>query len=564
MSARVCIIGAGSSGIAAAQVLHARGIDFDCFELGSEVGGNWRYQNDNGMSSAYKSLHINTSRQLMEFKAYPMPEDLPDYPNHWQIAEYFDSYVDHFGFRDKIAFRTEVVKVEPVASTSTTTAGRYAVTLRSRNEHGESSEPEVRHYEHVIVANGHHWDPRWPEPSFPGAESFPGEQIHAHYYKTPDVFAGRRVLVLGIGNSACDIAVESSRVADETFLAMRRGAHVVPKFIFGVPTDHLTDSVVARMPLKVQQVSMAAMLRLAQGKVTDYGLPKPDHAVLHAHPTVSDDLLTRLGHGDITVKPNIDRFEGSKVFFEDGSAAEVDTVVYCTGYKVTFPFFDDKVVRSQDNHVDLYRRVVDPEHPRSLLRRADPAARRDHAARRDPGRVGRGSRQRRGRAPVVRRDAHPDQGVRRAAPQALRGVQEAHDPGRLPQVLRRDRAGAPRVARPRSGPARRACRAGEAGSERRRPEPGRRRPQPPFLTRRVGTNAGPGPVESARMLAPDRSSRHECWPRGGRVGTNAAPSAVAVSCSRAAPGERRSTRPCRSRGPTPGWRARTTPTACTG
>ena len=369
MSARVCVIGAGSSGIAAAQVLHARGIDFDCFELGSEVGGNWRYQNDNGMSSAYRSLHINTSRQLMEYKTYPMPEHLPDYPNHWQIAQYFDDYVDHFGFRDKIRFRTEVVKVVPVSSTDVDAGGpeaahgRYAVTLRGRDEHGDPTEPEVRHYEHVIVATGHHWDPRWPEPSFPGAESFPGEQMHAHYYKTPDVLQGKRVLVLGIGNSACDIAVESSRVADETYLAMRRGAHILPKFIFGVPTDHLTDSALARGPLRLQQISMAAMLRLAQGKVTDYGLPAPDHAVLHAHPTVSDDLLTRLGHGDITVKPNIDRFEGSKVFFEDGSAAEVDLVVYCTGYKVTFPFFDDRVVRAENNHVDLYRRVVDPEHP---------------------------------------------------------------------------------------------------------------------------------------------------------------------------------------------------------
>jgi hypothetical protein len=215
----------------------------------------------------------------------------------------------------------------------------------------------------VVVANGHHWDPRWPEPSFPGAETFPGEQIHAHYYKTPDTLAGKRVLVLGIGNSACDIAVESSRVADETYLAMRRGAHILPKFLFGVPTDHLTDSPLARGPLKLQQLSMAAMLRLAQGKVTDYGLPKPDHAVLHAHPTVSDDLLTRLGHGDLTVKPNIERFESSKVFFADGSAAEVDVVVYCTGYKVSFPFLSEKVVRASDNHVDLYRRVVDPEHP---------------------------------------------------------------------------------------------------------------------------------------------------------------------------------------------------------
>jgi dimethylaniline monooxygenase (N-oxide forming) len=361
MGGRVCIIGAGSSGIAAAQVLHSRGIDFDCFEVGSEVGGNWRYQNDNGMSSAYRSLHINTSRQLMEYKSFPMPASLPDYPDHWQIAAYFDAFVDHFGFRDKIAFRTEVVKVEPRGPVPGD--GRYAVTLRSRNEHGEPNEAEVRHYDDVVVANGHHWDPRWPEPSYPGAETFAGRQLHAHYYRTPDVLAGRRVLVLGIGNSACDIAVESSRVADETYLAMRRGAHIVPKYLFGLPTDQLTSSPLARGPVKLQQISMAAMLRIAQGRPTDYGLPEPDHAVLHAHPTVSDDLLTRLGHGDIDVRPNIDRFEGGKVFFVDGSAVEVDTVIYCTGYKITFPFLDERFVAVHDNRVDLYRRVVDPDHP---------------------------------------------------------------------------------------------------------------------------------------------------------------------------------------------------------
>jgi cation diffusion facilitator CzcD-associated flavoprotein CzcO len=170
------------------------------------------------------------------------------------------------------------------------------------------------------------------------------------------------VLVLGIGNSACDIAVESSRVATSTDLAMRRGAHIVPKYLLGVPTDRLTDSPLARGPFKLQQWSMAALLRLTQGKVTDYGLPEPDHAVLHAHPTVSQDLLNRLGHGDITVRPNIDRFEGEKVFFTDGSSGEYDVVVYCTGYKVSFPFLDDTVVRAEDNHIDLYRRVVDPAH----------------------------------------------------------------------------------------------------------------------------------------------------------------------------------------------------------
>ena len=184
MDKRVCVIGAGSSGIAAAQVLHARGLPFDCFETGSELGGNWRYGNDNGMSSAYRSLHINTSRQLMQYRTFPMPDDLPDYPSHWQIAAYFDAYVDHFGFRDRISFRTEVIKVEPRFE------GGFDVTLRVRDEHGDISEPEVRSYSDVVVANGHHWDPRWPEPSYPGSDTFPGEQLHAHYYRTPDVLEG--------------------------------------------------------------------------------------------------------------------------------------------------------------------------------------------------------------------------------------------------------------------------------------------------------------------------------------------------------------------------------------
>jgi dimethylaniline monooxygenase (N-oxide forming) len=360
---RVAIIGAGSSGITAAQVLAARGIGFDCFEMGSTVGGNWRYDNDNGVSSAYRSLHINTSRSAMEYAAFPMSDSLPDYPSHWQIAEYFDEFVEHFGLRERITFRTEVVKVVSTGSTDENagSAGEgYDVTLRSLDNVRVA---ETRHYDQVIVANGHHWNPRWPEPGFPGSETFPGEQLHAHYYRTPDVFAGKRVVVLGIGNSATDIAVESSRVAAETYLAMRRGAHILPKYLFGVPTDHLTSSPLARGPFPLQKLGLRTMLRIAVGRMTDYGLPQPDHDILEAHPTVSDDLLTRLGHGDLAVKPNIDRFEGSKVFFVDGTAVEADVVVYATGYKVAFPFLDESVVRAEDNHIDLYRRVVSPDHP---------------------------------------------------------------------------------------------------------------------------------------------------------------------------------------------------------
>lgn len=346
------MIGAGSSGIAACQVLGAGGVAFDCFEKGSEVGGNWRYENDNGMSSAYRSLHINTSRGLMAYRTYPMPDDYPDYPNHFQIARYFDDYVDHFGLRERIRFRTEVKSVVPVD-------GEWEVAVE-----GPGGERETHRYRAVLVANGHHWNPRWPEPSFPGAEDFEGEQMHVHHYREPDVLRDRRVLVLGIGNSATDIAVEASRIAERTLLAMRRGAYVMPKYLNGKPTDEAASKLLTLMPLPVQRFVLSRMLGMTAGDMTAYGLPEPDHKLLEAHPTVSAELLSRLGHGDIEVKPNIERFCGGRtVRFADGSEEDVDLVVYCTGYKITFPFFDEELVSATDNRLPLYRRVVSVEHP---------------------------------------------------------------------------------------------------------------------------------------------------------------------------------------------------------
>lgn len=360
---RVCVIGAGSSGIASCQVLQARGIDYDCYEVGSQVGGNWRYLNDNGMSSAYRSLHINTSREIMEYASFPMREDYPTYPHHSQIADYFDRFVDHFGLREHIRFRTEVTHVEPAGD-------GWDVTVRDL-ETGEletgqlgSGEQRTRHYDAVLVANGHHWNPRMPEPAFPGADTFTGIQMHSHDYKTFEGFEDKRVLVLGIGNSACDIAVETSKVSERTFLAMRRGAHILPKYLFGIPTDHLTTSPLARLPIfRVQRRAFELLLRLSRGTVTKYGLPEPDHRLLSAHPTISDDLLVRLGHGDISIKPNIERLDGDKVWFTDGSVEPIDVIVYCTGYRITFPFLDTSVISAVDNEVSLYRRVVDPDHP---------------------------------------------------------------------------------------------------------------------------------------------------------------------------------------------------------
>jgi Flavin-binding monooxygenase-like len=349
---KVCVIGAGSSGLTACQVLAARGVPFDCFEKGSMIGGNWRYENDNGTSSAYRSLHINSARKLMSYKAFPMPPDYPDYPSHWQVAKYFDDYAERFGLTERIAFRTEVVAAEPLD-------GGWDVTV----EDADGARRTDR-YRAVLVANGHHWKPRWPEPPFPGAGEYEGEQMHVHHYREPDVLEGRRVLVLGIGNSAVDVAVESSRIAEKTFLSMRRGAHVLPKFLGGKPIDESMPPALSYLPMAVQRFFASRLLKMSIGEMTDYGLPKPDHRLFEAHPTVSSELLPRLGHGDITAKPNIDRFAGGRtVRFADGSEEEIDLVVYCTGYEMSFPFLDEKIFAARDNRMPLYRRVVSVENP---------------------------------------------------------------------------------------------------------------------------------------------------------------------------------------------------------
>jgi dimethylaniline monooxygenase (N-oxide forming) len=351
---KACVIGAGSSGIVAAQVLAARGIPFDIFEKGSQIGGNWRYENDNGMSSAYRSLHINTSRRVMAYKTLPMPDHYPDYPDHFQMAAYFDEFADHFGLREEIRFNTEVVRAEPVEAG----AGGWDVTVA-----GPGGE-ETNRYRALLVANGHHWDPRWPEPAFPGADEFEGEQIHVHHYRESDVLVGKRVLVLGLGNSATDVAVESSRIAEKTFIATRRGAWVLPKYINGKPIDETLNPITGLAPIALQRFFTMRALGIAVGQMETYGLPKPDHKLFEAHPTVSSELLPRLGHGDITAKPNIERYDGGRtVRFVDGSREEIDLVVYCTGYKVTFPFFDPEVFSAPDNRMPLYRRVASVERP---------------------------------------------------------------------------------------------------------------------------------------------------------------------------------------------------------
>ncbi|RMH22809.1 MAG: NAD(P)/FAD-dependent oxidoreductase [Acidobacteria bacterium] len=340
----VCVIGAGSSGIVAVKCLAELGLPVTCYELGSGIGGNWRYGNDNGMSSAYRSLHINTSKTRMAFSDFPMPEDYPDYPHHSQILRYFEAYADRFDLRRHIRFRTAVERLEPAGD------GSWWVTL----EGGER-----RRHRAVLVANGHHWCPR--RPTAPG--DFAGLAMHSHDYRTPDVLVDKRVLVVGIGNSGVDIACESARHAAATFLSTRRSAHILPKYAFGRPIDTFTTPLSSRLPLALQRRIFELILKLSRGPQTTFGVPRPQHHLLQAHPTVSAELLNLVGHGRIAIKPDVERLCGERVRFADGSEEAIDVIVWAIGYRIRFPFLDRRILDPEGNAVRLYLHVVPPAHP---------------------------------------------------------------------------------------------------------------------------------------------------------------------------------------------------------
>jgi dimethylaniline monooxygenase (N-oxide forming) len=341
----VCILGAGSSGVAAAKALKEKGVAFECFEKGSDLGGMWRYENDNGASSAYRSLHIDTSRRNLGYSDFPIPERYPDFLSHWEVAEYLDAYAERFGLRPHIRFRTEVVDVSP--------SGRsWTVRLKGG---------EQKTYSAVLVANGHLWDPRWPE--FPGR--FDGLAVHSHHYKTADPFEGKRVLVVGIGNSAVDIAVDLCRRAKSVHLSTRRSAWVMPKYLMGIPVDRWGAFFVRklRLPVRVSRSILQRLMFLTVGDQARFGLPKPAHPMWKEHATLSQELLPYIGHGWIKVKPDVRELQGDRIAFADGSSEPFDAVIYATGYKTSFPFLKPEVFEVRDNKVALYRRTLPPQLP---------------------------------------------------------------------------------------------------------------------------------------------------------------------------------------------------------
>ncbi|MFF3499333.1 flavin-containing monooxygenase [Streptomyces sp. NPDC003247] len=348
----VCLIGAGLSGLATAHALKTAGIDFVCLEQAPDVGGIWRRPQAGERGPGYLSLHLNTTKQLTGYTDHPMPASYPVYPRHSQMASYLREFAEWAGILDHVELGTSVESVRREPDGSWTVVSVDAGGRRSS-----------RGFAHVIVASGHNTEPSLPAPPA-GSETFTGTALHAIDYRDGSDHAGRNVVVVGLGASAVDIAVDVSRYAARTYLSVRRGLHVLPKQLFGMPLDEVAEAPWwTSMSLEEQRRLIEQSLLVARGRLSDYGLPEPDHRVFSSAVTISDEILSRIRHGGVTPKPAIDFLDGGRVAFTDGTSVPADTIVYCTGYHMSFPFLPPDCPIGPGGSVELYKRVVAADHP---------------------------------------------------------------------------------------------------------------------------------------------------------------------------------------------------------
>jgi dimethylaniline monooxygenase (N-oxide forming) len=354
----VCVIGAGLAGLAAAHALEERGVDFVCLERAPEVGGIWRMPGAGEPGPAYRALHLNSAKQLTGYADFPMPAELPLYPRHSDIAAYLRSFAEWAGLLPHIELRTDVADVRQDPD-------RGVWTVTSRDAEGAET---VRDFDHVVVASGHHSLPALPDPLPPGADSFAGTILHSMDFMDGKDFAGQRVVVVGLGASAVDIAADLSRHTAQTVLSVRRGLHIVPKQLYGMSVDLIAEAPwFTSRSFPEQRRFIEQALLVARGKLSDYGLPDPDHPIFASAVTISDEILSRIRHGAVTPKPAIDRLDGNLVSFADGTSVEADAIVYCTGFRMALPFLPDGCPTGPQGAVTLYRRIVAPDQPGLLF-----------------------------------------------------------------------------------------------------------------------------------------------------------------------------------------------------
>jgi len=337
---RVAVVGAGAAGLCAAKHLKSRGIEPVVFEIGSHIGGLWVYENDNDLSSAYKSLHVNSEAKVTAYRDFPFPSGSPLYPDHTQMAAYLESYADHFGLRPHIRFNSEVTQIRHNTGWTVTTKG------------GEAEE-----FDAVVVASGHQSVPRDP----PFAGDFTGRYLHAHAYRVPEKFAGQDVIVVGIGNSACDIASDICTHTRSTTIAARSPVLLMPRMFLGVPTSRVLAKLEKSwMPWPLRRWIRTAIARMAHGSMEQWGFVTPKK---RTHPAGHHLLIGHFIWSRITARPGIARVTGRDITFTDGTTGRFDTMIAATGYEVETSFLAPADNPMDDHWPNLFHRVVKPGQP---------------------------------------------------------------------------------------------------------------------------------------------------------------------------------------------------------
>ena len=339
---QIAVIGAGPSGLAAARSLQKLGLPFQGFETHTDVGGLWNVENPR--STVYESAHLISSKTTTEFAEFPMRADVADYPSHKEMRQYFFDFAEHFGLRQHYHFGARVQKTVPVGDGA---SPLWRVDWTSADGSSHSAE-----YKGVVIANGTLSEPNMPK--FEG--QFDGELIHTAAYKSAEQFRGKRVLVVGAGNSGCDIAVDAVHAADSVDISVRRGYYFVPKYVFGKPADTVGGKI--NLPAWLKQKVDSTVLQWFTGDPVRFGFPKPDYKMYESHPVVNSLILHHLGHGDIHVKADIARFDGRTVHFKDGTAKDYDMVLCATGYRLHYPFIDKALLNWQGMAPQLYLNIL--------------------------------------------------------------------------------------------------------------------------------------------------------------------------------------------------------------
>lgn len=338
---RIAIIGAGASGIGVAKALKEAELDFEIIEASRRFGGNW--QPDGPTSKMYDSAHLISSRRNTQFADFPMPDDYPDYPGHALVFEYLRSLAEHYGLPAHTSFDTRVTRMEK-------TVGGWRLEFHD-GRHAD--------YDVVVVCNGLLGRPELPAV----ARNCPIPSLHASKYRSREQLRGKRVLVVGGGNSGCDIAVDAAQAAQRAYHSTRRGYHYMPKFIDGRPTQEWLMDEAARFPDEDQYWEhVQKSFKFAGYDGRDFGLPAPDHDIRACHPILNSQILYYIGHGDVTPKPDISRIDGQDVHFSDGSSATIDLIVWATGYRIDLPFIPTEVYDWQNEFNALFLRMLPALH----------------------------------------------------------------------------------------------------------------------------------------------------------------------------------------------------------